>query len=135
MRRFAFLSRDVSRSRTEDQTFEQGIACEAIRAVHARARYFARGVESGNRAASNEIRFQAAHQIMRGRRDWNRFFRQINAEMEARVIDLGESFLQKVGAHVAKIQLDGFAACAKHLRVDAAADDIAWREFLPTVIS
>ena len=69
--------RRFARTRAEDESFEQRVRGETIRAVDARAGHFARRVETRERRAPVEVCADAAHDVMRRRRDGNEVVREI----------------------------------------------------------
>ena len=95
-----------ARTRAEHQPFEQRVAGEPIRAVHARARDLAGGEQPGHRRAAVEIGLDAAHHVVRGRPDRNQIAREIEARLQARRGDRRKSPMHLVGVQMAKAQKD-----------------------------
>ena len=63
--------------------------------MHARARDFAGCKQARNRRSSVEVGLHAAHDVVRGRTDWNAIAREIEAGSPAHFRDQRKSFVDK----------------------------------------
>ena len=82
------LARDIlGDARGKDHGFEQRVRRQPVGAVRAGRRYFAAGPQSLQRGAAVRVDGDAAHVIMRGRRDRDRLRRRIDAGGDAARID------------------------------------------------
>ena len=85
--------------RAEDESFEQRIAGQAIRAMHARAGHFTRRKQPWDGRPPIEIREHAAHDVVRGGPDRDRVSRQVEAGAAA---GLGNQ--RKTFVHVGRVE-------------------------------
>ena len=125
----------AARARAEHQAFEQRIAGEAVRAVHARARHLARGKQPGHRRAAVEIGFDAAHHVVRCRPDRNEIAREIEPCLQTRRGDHRKPPVHLVSIEMAQAEKNRAAAppglerrcCARRRRAvrDRRRDDSA----------
>ena len=118
MRDGQVLRRGASGARAEDQTFEQRVRRQAVRAVDARAGDLARGVESGQAGAPFEVCADAAHDVMRRRADGDGVAREVEAEAKARRVDFGEAASQVSGVEGRHVEEDGARGRALHFGDD-----------------
>ena len=86
--------------------------------MDARARDFAGGIKAGNRAAAPKVGADAAHKIMRSRRNRQQIVCDIQPRGETGRVDLWKAFLQKRFIKGRHIQKDGACAGAAHLGND-----------------
>ena len=75
----------------KDETFQQRIARQAVRAVQARAGDLADGVEPCDVRCAVEVCADAAALVMRRRDDRDRLPGNVDAVAEAGLVDVGES--------------------------------------------
>src|SRR5439155_3698445 len=129
VRRRVFRHR-LARSCAEDESFEKGIAGQAIGTVNPRGGGFAGGVEAGERGASRKIGLHTAHGIVRRWTNGREVTREIQAVAETRGIDKREALLEKFFALRGHVQIDIRALRAVHFRDDGASHDIARSELL-----
>ncbi len=61
-----FSGQAVGQSQTEDQAFQERVAGESIRAMHACAGHFANGIQTRQRGLPPRANHDAAHEIVRG---------------------------------------------------------------------
>ena len=70
-------------ARAEHQPFEQRVARQAVGAVDTRAGSLARGEQARQGRAAPFVGVDAAHEVVRGRTDWNRIRREIEPDLPA----------------------------------------------------
>ena len=75
----------------DHQPFEQRIAGQAIRAVQAGAADFADRVQSRQSRRAIDVRLHSAALIMRRRHDRDRLLRDVDAELQASLVNVRES--------------------------------------------
>src|SRR3954452_10572402 len=80
---------------TEDEPFEQRVARETIRTMHARARHFPGGEQSRNSRSSVEVRLHAAHDVVGRWTDGYSIARQVEAGAAAHSGNQGESLMNE----------------------------------------
>ena len=107
---------------------------EAVGAVEARLGDFARGVEAGRVGAAVDVDQHAAAGVMLRRDDRDRLLRDVDAEPEQPLVDVGEMRLHEVGVAVADVEVDVIEAVALDLAVDGARDDVARRKLGALVV-
>src|SRR5258707_3001430 len=90
----------LTAARAENQTFEKGIAGQAICAVDASVGGFARCVETGDGSAAPEVGLDSAHHVVRGRANWRHVGGEVEAVAHASGIDTRGAVLQKFGGAV-----------------------------------
>ena len=78
-------------ARAENKPFEKRIRSEPVRAMHTRTADLARRIEPGHSASSPQVGANAAHAVMRGRRDRERLACQVKAVKLARRVDRRET--------------------------------------------
>src|SRR5690606_14295222 len=90
-----------------NQTFGERVGAKAVRAVHGHAGGFSGGVESGYVGFSLYIGVDAAHGVVLGWRDGNRFVNRIHVhEIFGEFTDLWKFFIDLFFTQVANVQVD-----------------------------
>src|SRR5690606_1353703 len=115
----------VCRRPRVDEAFEQRIAGHAIGAVQSGKACFADGIEPRDISAPCLIDDDAATGVVRRRHDRNRLAQDVDAELQAALVNGGEVGLDEVGRLVADVQVDAIDAEALHFVVDGPGDDVA----------
>ncbi len=95
--------------------------------MHPRARHLTRGEQSGHRCTPVEIRFDAAHHVVRGRADRQQIAREIESGFQACCGNHRKPPVHVVCVKMAKAEKDR-TADPPGLEHDAARDDVARRE-------
>ena len=90
-------SRSQSRTFSVNQSFQQRITRQPVRAVHAGAGRLSRGEEAGNVRCSPQVSFYAAHDVVGRGGDRNLVFGDIDAEGLAGPVDAGETLGHVIG--------------------------------------
>ena len=126
-----FLAHGLARAGAEDQTFQQGIAGQAIGAMNAGAGGFSRGVEPGNVGASFEIGAHAAHGVVRGRTNGNQVRRDVDVVLQAGGVNARETFLDVARVEMSEVEIDDRVLGSADFQFvhDGAGHDVARREF------
>ena len=112
----------------EHEAFEQRVGGEAVGAVEARLGDLARRIEAGRVGAAVEVHDHAAAGVMLRRDDRDRLLRDVDAEAEQLLVDVGEVARHEVRVAVADVEMDVIEAEPLDLMVDRAGDDVARRE-------
>lgn len=112
-------------ARAEDEAFEQRVARESVCAVHASGAAFAASPEAEAGCAPGLVHADAAHVVVRSRRDGQEVFDGIKAGLLAEAVN-GREFLGEFFADATRVEEDLEAFLL--LRPDAARDDVAWGE-------
>ena len=94
--------------------------------MHAGAGDLAARVEAGDRRLPVEVRHDAAHLVVGGRRDGHAAREQVGAGLAQTGDDVGEAARNPVAVEALDREVDRPAAL--ELRVDGAGDDVARRE-------
>ena len=123
-----------ARARTEHEPFEQRIAREAVRAVHAGARRFSRGEQPRDRRPAVEVRDDASHDVMRGGTDRNSIGREIEAGLPARRRDQRKALAHERRMQMRERQIHRLSR-ALSLARDTARDPIAGGEIPRGIVS
>ncbi len=125
--RACFAAHVAGGARAVDQTFEQGIARQAVGAVDPGAGSFAGGIKSGKRGAAAEIGANASHRIMRRRTDRHQVRGKIDVVLQAGGVNARESLLQAFAIQVGKVKIDDRLARRRNFQLvgNGAGDDIA----------
>ncbi len=123
----AIDARDVgSDPRTVNERFEQRVAREPIRSVHARRARFPAGPKICKRCAPPLVDGDSTHVIMRGRSNGNILDSRIDAGGHTEAEDRRKGRRELRADCAARIETDGSAALL--LLEDRASDDVARRE-------
>ena len=80
-------------ARSENQSFEQGIARQAVRTVYAGGGRLARGIQSRKGSAAPEIGLHAAHHVMRGGADRGHVGGEVEAVAGTRLVNSRKALL------------------------------------------
>ena len=102
--------------------------------MQAGAGHLADGVQAGQVGATAGIGHDAAAGVVGRRDDRDRLARDVDAELEAAGVDVGEVALQEVRALVADVELDTVEAALLHFEVDGARHDVARRELSAGIV-
>ncbi len=97
--------------------------------MEARAGGFADGVESAQAGFAVEVGLHPAALVVCCWDDGNRLLRDIDAELQARLVDVRESGTHEIRRLVRDVDVHALAARTFHLGVDRAGDHVARREF------
>ena len=89
-----FAAHVAGGARAVDETFEQGIAGQAIGAVDPGTGSFAGGIKSGKRGVAAEIGANAAHRIMRRGTNRHQVRGKIDVVLQAGAVNAREALLQ-----------------------------------------
>ena len=122
-------------ARAEDETFEEGIAGEAIGAMDAGGSGFTGSVKAGDGGASPKIGFDAAHYEVRGGTDGSEVAGKIEAIAEARGVDAWETLFEELLGLGGHVEIDMLAVGFVHFADDGARDDIARSKLLSFVVA
>ena len=96
---------------------------------------FAGGVQPDNRRSPEGVCAHAAHRVVRRRANRDQVARDVYVVHQAGVINLRETPAHEVAVEMPHIQPDMRRIGARHLEVNAAADDVARRKLRPRVVS
>ena len=97
--------------------------------MDARAGDLTAGEQAGHGGAAPGVGEDAAHDVVRRRRDGHRLPGDVQFVLEAVAVDAGEAGGDELGVAVGDVQQDVVAVGALHLRGDGAGDDVAGCEF------
>src|SRR5207248_7791522 len=106
------------------QTFQQRVACEAICSVQSGACYFPNCVQPSKTRRAIHIRIDPATLIMRCRHDRNWLLGNVDSKSQARFVNVGEAFTEKLRRSVGDIQKRAPSTRALDLGIDCARRDI-----------
>ncbi len=113
-------SHGATGSRSEYESFQQGVTCKAIGSVDSAAGYFAGGIEAGDRSAAFEIGVDASHRVVGGGVYRRGFVSEIESKRETRFIDARETLVNEFAAAGGQIEPYVRRVCPFHLRYDGA---------------
>ena len=91
---------------SEDKSFQQGITGQTVRAMHPRARRFTRSEQSRHARAAFRVGADTAHRIVSRRMNRDRTRRNVDAMLQACLVDTRKSSPHKLGIHVRKIEVN-----------------------------
>ena len=111
-----------------DQRFQQRIARQPVRAVQAGAGDFADGIKAGDLRLAIHIRQHAAALVMRRRHDRDRFLGDVDAVLQAGLVNVRKTFDDEARRLVRDVEQHVIRAALLHLAVDRARHDVARRE-------
>ena len=117
----------------KDQRLDQGVRGEAVRAVEPRARALPQGEEPLDVRLPVKVRPHAAALVVRRRDHRDRLLRHVDAEREARLVDVREVLPDERRSPGPDVEIDAILPGPLHLRVDRPRDDVPRREFLHRV--
>ena len=115
----------VGRRLPEHQAFEQRVGRQPVGAVEPRLGHFARGIEPGRIGTAVDIHQHPAAGIMLRGDDGDRLRRDVDAQPDELVVDVGEMLTDELGRLVADVEVDEIEPVALDLIVDRARDDVA----------
>ena len=119
----------------EDERFQEGIACQAVRPVHSRHARFSRGVQPEYAGAAVDVGHHAAAGVVCRRDDGDRFLRDIQFELsQTFFVDVGEVLSQLFGREMAEVQQDEVIPPLFEFGIDRVRDDIAGSQRPPLVV-
>src|SRR5947209_2298987 len=110
------------------QTFEQRVTREPIRAMQSGAADFTDRVQSRQRGRAVHVGLDSTALIMRSRHDGDRLLRHVDAETQARLVNVRKTLAQELRRLLRDVEVDALRAGAFHLSVDRARNDVPWRE-------
>ena len=116
---------DASR---EDQALQEGVGCEAIRTVHARAGHLTAGIETGDGRTTPQVRQHTTGHVVLRRRHGDQVGHRIDAPRPAGLEDRREALQPHVRAEHAAIQPHVRRALLPHAPHDRLGHDIARSE-------
>ena len=73
------------------------------------------------------INHYATTRVVGGGNDWNGFFRDIDAQLQATFVNRRKMRANKFSGLVRDIQVNAVKTMPFHLGINGARDDIAWR--------
>ena len=109
----------------KDQSFQKRIGREPVGAVKTGAGDLADCPEPWNGRATNRVGENAPTKIMRGRNNRNHLLRDVDAVLEAMLINCRESFFDELRALVTDVEVHKWIAAFFKFTVDGARDNIA----------
>ena len=119
----------------ENESLEEGVAGQAIRAMNASSGNLSGSIEAGDGSVSPKIGFDAAHYEMGCGTDRSEVTGEIEAVGEARRIDPGKTLFEKLLGFGSHVELDMPAIGAIHFADDGTGNNIAGSEFLSFVVA
>ena len=113
------------RARAVNQAFEKGIAGQAVGAVDARRRRFARSVEAFQRRCALQVRGYAPHRVVRRRPHRDQVQRDVNVKGKAGGIDFREAFHDVLGVEARQVEVIELAPATEDFHHHGAGNDVA----------
>jgi len=108
----------------KDQRLDQGVRGETVRAVEPRARALPQGEEPLDVRLPVKVRPHPSALVVRRRDHRDRLLRHVDAEREARLVDIGEMLPDERRSLGPDVEIDAILPGAFHLRVDRPRDDV-----------
>ena len=103
---------------------DERIARQTVAAVQTRAGALAHGIQTLDAGAGVEIHLDTATQIVRSRHHGDIFLGDVDAQVQAVLIDVGEVMLGLLGILVRHVKIDMVLASLLHLAVDGAGHHV-----------
>ena len=129
-----FLSHGGAAAGAKDESFQKGIAGQAIGAVDSGAGSFSGGEEARERGAPVEVSLHSAHHVMRGGAHRDQISSDIQAKRLAGGVNARETFSHVVGVESRHVEIDKVGSNFMHFCDDGAGDDVARRKLAGFVI-
>src|SRR5260370_17309972 len=108
----------------KDETLEQRITRQSVRAMQSGATYFANCIQAWQTCRAVHVRLDSATLIMRRRHNRDRLLRHVDAEAHTRLVNIRKALTQKLHRFVRDIEKDALGAGALDLSADSSPHNI-----------